>query len=262
MKTLMSVLIFFLFILGCTKKQNISYLQKQNISLAQPHIKKTSTIIDSFVMVTASLRKKNVELFYSINGQEPTKASLKYEAPLKITKEGIYKFKAFHPDWKPSESSKLKLYKKGIPQKRINLITPAHKDYPGLGESTIFNNIKGTLNHRSNKWVGFDSIAKATTHFSKDTFIKNITISYLINTRAWIFPPSEAIVWFSKTDSIIVPIDALVDKHEHRLADIIIPINKKIDSITVAIKNNEQLPEWHPGKGKKAWLFMDEWIFN
>jgi len=46
------------------------------------------------------------------------------------------------------------------------------------------------------------------------------------------------------------------------LDDVRIPINKKIKTITIAVKNTEKLPEWHPGKGLKAWLFMDEWIFN
>ena len=46
------------------------------------------------------------------------------------------------------------------------------------------------------------------------------------------------------------------------LEDVTISINKEVNSITVAVNNTQQLPEWHPGKGLKAWLFMDEWIFN
>jgi len=257
-----SVLILFLLAIGCTKKENTPYLQKQNISLAQPHIKTASTIIDSSLLITATLRKENVELFYTTDGKEPTKTSSKYKAPITVTKEGIYKFKAFHPDWKPSANSELKLYKKGIAPNQINLITSAHKDYSGLGTSTLYNNIKGTLNYRSNKWIGFDSIAKATVYFNKDTYVKNLTIGYLIHTRDWIFPPSEVTLLFSNTDSISTTIDPIETKHAHRLADITIPINKKVESITLIIKNTRQLPEWHNGKGRKAWLFMDEWIFN
>jgi hypothetical protein len=27
-------------------------------------------------------------------------------------------------------------------------------------------------------------------------------------------------------------------------------------------KNVQRLPEWHPGKGQKGWVFIDEVVFN
>ena len=41
-----------------------------------------------------------------------------------------------------------------------------------------------------------------------------------------------------------------------------IPIDREVSTLDITVKNLEQIPDWHDGKGNKAWLFMDEWIFN
>ena len=41
-----------------------------------------------------------------------------------------------------------------------------------------------------------------------------------------------------------------------------IPIDQEVSTLDITVKNLGQIPDWHDGKGYKAWLFMDEWIFN
>jgi len=57
----------------------------------------------------------------------PTENSTKYTDPITVEKEGTYSFKAFHPDWKPSTTTILKLYKKGIIPNKIDWQTTAQK---------------------------------------------------------------------------------------------------------------------------------------
>ena len=46
------------------------------------------------------------------------------------------------------------------------------------------------------------------------------------------------------------------------MKNINIKINKEVNSLRIEMTNLERIPDWHEGVGNKAWLFMDEWIFN
>lgn len=259
------VLILALLLIGCAenKTETNVFLQQQELSIAQPRVDATSTIIDSTVIVTADMRIDGVKIYYTNDGTEPNETSLIYKTPLAVDKAGTYKFKAFHEDWNPSAISELKLYKKGYVPEIIQWETKVNSTYPGLGSTTVFNHKKGSLNFRDEQWVGFDTIAKATTTFEKEIQVEKIAISYLIDTKSWIFPPSEVTVYINEKDRVRVTIPKLTEtKDVIALRDVTIPINRLVTSIAIAVKNTDKLPDWHPGSGLKAWLFMDEWIFN
>ncbi|WP_298755234.1 chitobiase/beta-hexosaminidase C-terminal domain-containing protein [uncultured Psychroserpens sp.] len=261
MKVNIVVLVMLCFF-GCAKKDKSPYVQQQDIQLEQPRVKASNTIIDSSVVITSELRMKGVEIFYTSDGSEPSKSSETYKSALVVSEEGSYKFKAFHPDWKPSAVSELRVYQKGITPLSIDWKTKAHSTYPGLGNSTLVNHQKAALNFSNPQWVGFDTIVKANVHFAKDTYIKSITVGYLVDTKSWIFPPEVISVIINKTDTVQVKMPKPENKEVLALDDVRILIEKNVESLSVMISNTKELPEWHAGKGLKAWLFMDEWIFN
>ena len=135
-----------LFLVGCAQKESKNYLQSQEIALAQPRVYATNTIIDSLVVVSANFQMDGVEIFYTHDGSEPTKESQFYKESLDIREEGTYTFKAFHSDWKPSESVSLKLFKKGVTPERIDWVTRANPKYPDEELTSLINQKKGPLN--------------------------------------------------------------------------------------------------------------------
>jgi len=210
-------IVFFAFLLiGCASEKKETYVQEQEIRLAQPRIITTSTIIDSSVLVTADFHLKNTKIFYTDDGTDPTEQSFFYKKPFSVRKEGIYKFKVFHQDWKSSEITSVKLYEKGHIPSKIDWQTNAHATYPDEGLLTSINQRKGALDFKNIEWIGFDSIAKATVHFKKEIFLKKLTIGYLIDTKSWIFPPSEITIYLNKKDSIHVVVAELKEKNVKR----------------------------------------------
>ena len=246
---------------GCNNKESKKFLQDSTIKLVTPRIKATNTIIDSSVIVKAELKMKGCTLFYTTDGSDPSESSLIYNQPIKVKKEGVYKFKAFHKDWLPSKTSTLNIFKKGIIPNELNWQTNKNSAYPGLGYNTLINNKKATKNFRDKQWVGFDSFAHAKIKFKQNTFINKLTIGYLVDTKSWILPPEEIYLILNKTDSIATKIPLINEFAETSITALEIPIKSDISSIDIIFKNSI-LPQWHPGKGKPAWLFMDEWIFN
>ena len=256
------LIISFFVVLGCTKKTETRLLQEKEIALAQPKVSSTSAIIDSSVVVTAALKLDGVEIFYTDDGSEPTIGSMKYEKPFRSKSEGIYTFKAFHPSWKSSDITILKLYKKGIVPSNIEWHTSPNNAYEGLGTSTVINQEKAGLNFRNMQWVGFDSTAIADVHFKKKRFIESINIGYLVDVASWIFPPASVRISSDEMDTIEIEVPRLNQQEPKALRDVQVPIGKELSSIHIEIMNLNAIPDWHDGKGNKAWLFMDEWIFK
>ncbi|WP_298418765.1 hypothetical protein [uncultured Kordia sp.] len=264
MRKFIGIIIAMLVFSSCEKQQKevTSFLQQGEIKLTNPRITVSNTLIDSFVTLKPEIHMEKLSVGYEENGKTPTEASTKLHTTISATKPGIYKFRAFHPDWKPSEVTSIKLYKKGHIPNKITWKTSANKKYKGQGETTLINNQKASLEFRDIEWVGFDTIAKATVSFNRKTYIKSLTISYLTDPKSWVFPPASVTLYLNDKDTINVTIPALTEKEIVKLDDIKIPIEKEISTIALKVNNVQKLPDWHAGKGLKAWLFMDEWIFN
>ena len=254
-------LICVLVVLGCKTKEN-HYLQTNEIRLSPPMINASNTLIDSFVVVNAHLNLDGSKIYYTTNAEEPNENTLVYNEPLKIREAGVYLFKAFHPNWQPSETTALQLFSCGIPiDSIINISTPSEQ-YSGIGNNTLVNNKKASLAHKNVEWVGYDSIAKSTIILKDKKFVKSISICYLNANSVWIFPPSKISVMSNDILIKEVIIDPPKAATSNKMDVINIPLSKEITSLTVEVTNLQSIPEWHDGAGKKAWLFMDEWILN
>ena len=252
---------------GCKQEKTSTLLQHQDIQLVKPIITVSNLIIDSLVIAKAELKMKGVKIYFTTDGSEPNEHSKLYEQPLEIASPNTYTFKAFHPEWKASETATVEFVRKGKPIDTIIWETNYHKKYKGQGINTLVNNRKAMVNFMNPEWLGFDTIAKATARFKDITHIKSLDIGYLNNTAAWIFPPEQINVFVSsdgknfikKEELHISPLKEIIDQ---KMETISIPINEKVKAIKVEVKNVEEIPAWHPGAGRTAWIFMDEWIFN
>lgn len=262
MKTI--IIIVCIFLVGCKHKDNISYLQTNVIRLSPPKITASTSLIDSFVTVNASLKLDGASIYYTQDGGIPNKTSTLFTNPLKVENSGTYTFKTFHPDWKSSAVSMLTLHKKGIDVSNGFSVSKPHSKYTGLGNATLVNQKKATLNFTDTQWVGYDTIVRGHINFKDETFITSLTIGYLSDMSSWIFPPNKVSILINnnpnlKKEIILKTSDSLSTR---KMDALIVPIHTKVNSLGIEIENTTSIPNWHEGAGSKAWLFMDEWIVN
>lgn len=266
MKGVIILVFFLIFFVTCTKEKSGTFLQEEAVQLVQPRIIASNIIIDSLETITIENALQDVHIHFSTDGKEPNTNSKKYKKPIKVKEPGTYKFKAFHASFKPSESSVITFYKKGIIPKNIAWHSMENEKYTGSGTRTLIDNKKGPLEFRNSLWQGFDSIVSATVFFDKKVKIKSVNIGYLSDPASWIFPPEEVTISLSSNDAFYEKftnkIEVLSETSERTIKSLNIPIGLEVSSIKIEIKNLSSIPYWHEGSGSKAWLFMDEWIFN
>jgi hexosaminidase len=265
MRTVVGTLFLWLLIFSCKNEEiKVNYLQKEEVQLVQPRIMASSMVIDSFVTIKADRNIDGAEIFYSDDGSEPTRNSTQFIEKIKIKEPKELKFKAFHNNFKASETASIKLYKKGYFASDIKWFTNVNEKYKGVGSFTLINGKKASLEYNNPEWMGFDTIAKAIVKFHKKTHIKSIDIGYLNDPASWIFPPTEIeiIIKNFTVQHFNFRIEPLVEMTNRAMLTFNMPINQEVIALTITLKNVQEIPDWHDGKGNRAWLFMDEWIFN
>ncbi len=255
-----------LFVLSCKSQVKKVLVQSKDIQLVSPKIEVINQIIDSVGFITAELEINNVKIYYTNNNKEPNINSKLYTKLIKVIEPGVYKFKAFHEDWKSSDTEKVEFIKKGISVDSIVWLSAFNNKYKGRGRKTLINHIKAKVDYMDSQWLGFDTVAQSIIVFKKLTHLQTVSIGYLNNPDAWIFPPEQiqillskdGVTFFEKKDFELKKMQQRVDQ---RVESYTLKIDEDVMAIKFEIKNLQKIPSWHDGAGKKAWLFMDEWIF-
>jgi arylsulfatase len=152
--------------------------------------------------------------------------------------------------------------------KKITLRNSYSPNYTGGSKSAIVNGIRGTIDHLDGQWQGFEKVdLEALIDLGEPMQVKKITSSFLSCQPSWIFLPKKL--------EISVSVDEVNFKQVRRFEESIeIQPKAKIKDYTaempaqtvqyvrVKVVNVGICPEWHPGNGSKAWLFVDEIIIE
>jgi len=147
-------------------------------------------------------------------------------------------------------------------------VSPSPK-YDGGNTSALIDGLRGNKNYRTGRWIGFDgNNLEAVVDLSSLVDISSVRLGALVNTKAWILPP------------VTVEFAISIDGQNYRVIGTVEPTalsgpsgpsimeySPTIDKVStryvrVRAENAGVCPEWHPGVGGKAWLFVDELIIE
>lgn len=149
--------------------------------------------------------------------------------------------------------------------KTVTLSKEPSEKYKALGTATLTDGIMGSKKFNDGRWLGFEGDdAEAIIDFGRKTSVHSVRLNYFVNTGSWIFEPVEISVETSANGEKYTTV--LTKKYNAALwkqpdgvkqfSDVFPAVNAKYVKITV--KNRDTCPETHPGKGNKAWIFVDE----
>ncbi len=241
---------------------NVSFAQKIQLSPPKTNVQMAMISKAHPQNLVLDFRMEGATIRYTLDGNEPTLKSKRYKRPLDIHKPCIIKAKAFHQDFDPSATVTATFVSTGKKILNYNVSEPNPK-YAAYGSKTLFDGQFGDMSYTKN-YLGYDKGPVEIT-FQPDShqFITTIHISYLTHQAAWIFGPSKISV-FDENNKLLIQksFDDSTQKKasNHAITTFKVP-KTKYNQLKLVIEPVSTIPEWHDGKGSKAWLFVDElWV--
>ena len=259
MKKLLLPVLTFLFL-------NCCYAQQQ-FQVAPPMLKYGSSFFTAAATASLKFAQAGTQIFYTLNGKEPTQKDLVYQSPIIIKKSlTTLKAKVFGNGFLPSETVQVTFIKDGLKIKSVEASAPNEK-YPGDGTKTLFDNQGGMADMHSKNFMGYqqDSVEFDVT-LEKKQKVKSVLIDFLQNNGSWIFLPQNIRVYYFNKNNNSYQLFGTKDIAVNKIANgsscvyEIVKADNKItaDKLKIIITPLQVIPEDHPAKGKQSWLFIDE----
>ncbi|MCX6272337.1 MAG: chitobiase/beta-hexosaminidase C-terminal domain-containing protein [Bacteroidetes bacterium] len=206
------------------------------------------------------------EIRYTLDGSLPDRNSPEYQGKILLEKRLTIKAAAF----KSGAGSPVHQEAGFIPHlafhSKLKTRYSYTEQYSG-GKDALVNGILGTKNFRDGNWQGYygkDLVTRIT--LPTKIFVHTISIGFLESQQAWIFLPQRleiqvsrnGVFWSKVYD---VNIEANQQNPVTNIKVYTASVNRAgIRYIRLVAGNLKKCPDWHAGKGNKAWLFADEII--
>ena len=245
--------------------QLIDSIQAYKDVFIQPSIELSYRHFDAPVEVQISHPFSSIVLHYTTDGSQPTANSPRYTNPFTVVKSSTIRAAAFRDKIMINQSISAE-----IPViKNILSVTwdkaPSDK-YKGNGVFTLVDGLRGSLAFKDGRWLGFhgDDVSIVVERKQVKTLSK-VGLGYLQKTKDWIFPPKAIHISISENGNDFQEVGAAHIVSTETMKPEIAVFEKNIPPSSIRfiryeVKNIGLCPEWHVGKGKKAWLFIDELI--
>jgi len=149
--------------------------------------------------------------------------------------------------------------------KPVELLTKFSPKYTGGGPGAITDGLHGTLRTGDPHWQGYEgNDFIAVIDLGEMQNIGFLSSRFLLDAGSWVFLPEYVEYSFSKDGKSWISLGKMKHKvdqktDEIKFLDFDLKFEKmKIRYVKVEAKNMGQCPDWHPGAGGKAWIFVDE----
>jgi hypothetical protein len=147
------------------------------------------------------------------------------------------------------------------------IINNASVKYSAEGIDVLTDGFRGTENYSDGFWAGFEGEdLEIEIYLNKKQNINSIKIGSLENQGSWIFFPKAIRIYTKSADGKYelvgsLPINKPRKNESIERKDFVVNIDEYFtDNLKVKIESIKTCPNWHPGNGNKAWMFIDEII--
>jgi hypothetical protein len=236
--------------------------------LAVPVIESDARVFTGSATITIRSSARRATIHYTLDGSEPTPASLVYSGPFKIDKPTIVKAAVFGIGVLRSKVVEASFDKRANDW-TVKLLSSYGSQYTGGGDNAIIDGLRGTPNFASGEWQGYQGKTfEAVIDLQKQTEIKSVGGSFLQVVRSWIWMP-DRIEFETSTDGMnFTRVAELKPEFPQQEMNPVAKEFRKPITLTraryvrVRAFNFGKIPGWHPGAGGDPWIFVDEILID
>ena len=218
------------------------------------------------ISISMTCAEKGAEIRYTLDGSEPTEKSKKYTKPFIINQSCKVKAKAFKNGMVSSFVALRQFNRLNI--KNTTFVNPPAERYGKEADIALMDGKKGVSGDWQNDWLGFEGVdMEAIMELAVPTIIKVVKIGLCHEPQSWVMWPKGVWVSFSKNGKDFtdwqmaeLPVFDSPDKMQGfgRIEARLRTDGKQWKYVRVKVENQGTLPEWHPYKGQKSWIMVDE----
>lgn len=206
----------------------------------------------------------NAEIRYTLDGTEPTANSTLYTGAIVLQKLAKIRAAAFRDGKRSSVTSQNISFNKATACP-VELLQPTHKNYTYKGGATLTDGLLGDKGFGTGRWLGFSgNDLEAVIDLKQNTDVSSVSLNTCVDKGSWIFDARNIEVSvsadgksFTKVASKSLP--ALEEQTPDNIYtyELTFPqTTTRYVKLTATSEHN--IPKWHGGKGKPAFLFVDE----
>lgn len=210
-----------------------------------------------------------VVIKYTLDGKDPDSVlSPEYNGKLLINTNTLVKARAFRKGWISSDVSQRYLFRRTYEPDSISLKSQPLPWWGGVAGSLI-DKEKSDLNFASRLWAGFHKEnMDCNLYFSKPVNVSNVTLSYLFDFSASVFPPQKIQVWGGSGQHNLKLLSTVYPYQPQKMEfKAILPAECNFETTTVTLirivaQPLQAVPDWHQSRGSGANMLIDEIFVN
>lgn len=220
-------------------------------------------------IVTIENNQPQFDMYYTLDGSEPTMHSVKYVKPIAVNNTSTLKIDLYRGEKKVGYTTERKYAISKSQNKKVELTHPYSDRFTGGGDNALTDGVRGTSNYRDGSWQGFSMTDfEAIVDLESVTDINKITVGF--------FTASSSLVVFPEYVEYLVSDDKENFKSVGKVSkefslkdptwlseDFSLELNNTSGRyVKIFAKNPLTVPDWHPAAGWKVWLMVDEIIIE
>lgn len=207
----------------------------------------------------------NAPVYYTLDGSEPTEQSQLYTEPFTINQTATIKARAIRNGRAGNITEETLTYNLAT-MRPITLKCEPDEKYTYQGASLLVNGLKGNDNYRSGRYIGiYGQDFDATVDLQEAKEISSVSLGTYLVPGDYIFGLSGLEIYgsndgstYNKIASKAIPVLEKGSKNNVLKRDTISFDKTQARYVRIVGKKTPELPKWHPGAGKQAYLFLDE----
>jgi hypothetical protein len=228
------------------------------------------------------------QIRYTLDGSDPLFTSPLYLEPIVLKSSCSITSRAFKGGLASSLVQRSAFSQHAAINKTITVVHPCSERYRG-GDHALSDGIRGSDVYYDGNWQGYlKSDFDAGIDLGDTIPIRNICAGFLQNSGSWIFLPVKVRISISTDGIHFTQLSETVTTESQQRTDPFVKeycweakggsqkSDEKQDSspagagnldlvarhIRIFAENIGVCPKWHPGRGDKAWVFVDEVMVN